>query len=120
MKYRIAGPYLELRPVKTTQFVGMFYTPQAPNFLTVSDYLPGYYQPGWEEYIVNWMAMMIAAKRQMANDVAETMWKEIKEQIASFVPNRDSANPELVQKTWMRPSMWPGMGGGPFGGYGSW
>jgi hypothetical protein len=117
MRYRIAGTNVELRPVSSIQSVGIYYTPQAPGFLTTGDYLPPYWLPGWEEYIVNWGALMISAKREIANDFAAEMWKEIKDQISSFIPNRDSANPERVQDAWLRPSMYPAPYGGPFGGF---
>lgn len=120
MAYRLTDRMLELRPCTSVQNIGVWYTPQPPVFKSPQDYLPSYYMPGWEEYIVCWAAMMISAKRQMANVVAEQMWEEIKQQIASFVPNRDSANPAMVQQSWVPPSMWPGYGGPYGGGYGSW
>ena len=116
MRFRIVGRNLELRPVKSVQLLGIWYSP-SPVTLGMKDSLPEWVLPGWEEYIVCGAAMMIAAKEQALVTVHQQILQMVSDQVKSFVPNRDSFKPELVSRAWRHQRNWPGNGfGDGFGG----
>lgn len=115
MTYRVIDRQFEFKPMKSAQIVGVWYTPMAMQLRSPGDVIEEWCMPGWEEYVITGAAMLIAAKEQQAIAMLEQMWLMIDAQIDSFIPSRDSFQPQRVQRAWWG-SQWPfGMFGGYFG-----
>ncbi len=104
MQYRVIAGAIEFR---SNQIVGIWYVPTAPQFKGLDDYLPPYFMPGWEEYLVSYAAQLIGAKEQNGVAMHEEIKKQVLAQIASFSMSRDSFRPETVTDCWMPQSAWP-------------
>lgn len=117
MRYMWLADQLELRPVKAICTVGIYYIPVAPQFANYADELPYWCKPGWEEYIVAFMAWMIAGKEGTGTAQALQVWQMISDQIKNFTPNRDQFNPHTVSDAWRSRFSGGYWGGGFFSGY---
>ncbi len=103
---------IELSTVRSVQLIGVRYIPKPPQFSAITDELPQWIYPGWEEYLVAFVAWMVGIKERAGVQSAKEVWQIVSGQIQNWAPNRDSFRPHTVVQTLRG---WNKYGGGDVG-----